>query len=319
METRTLLTVRIAILLMLLSLQTAAEPLVIAHRGASGYYPEHTLEAYRAAMEMGADYIEPDLVLTRDGVLIARHDIFLGTTTNVAEVFPDRRSSADGKSEWYVSDFTISEIRQLSAVQSYGNRSREYDGQFGVPALADVIALVREVEKSSGRQVGIYPELKAPAYFAGKGFNMGQLLLDELEKHTFEAKVLIQSFDPEALKSLDGKTTIPLVMLLTPQGRENFNTPNIPLEEVAGFADGIGAFKYLLINRQGGDAGVVSRAHDLGLFVHAWTFRDDNLPPFATSAEEEIRLFLSLGVDGFFTDFPDTGVKVRDSFRQAAP
>ena len=295
-----------------------ASPLVIAHRGASGYYPEHTLEAYAAAMKMGADYIEPDLVLTKDGHLVVRHDIYLETTTNVTDVFPQRKSRVGEREGWFVSDFTLREIKQLRARQSFDGRSKADDDKYEIPTLGEVIRLVTDAEEKTGRKTGIYPELKAPAYFRAQGFDMASILLADLQQHGLDKKgsmVFIQSFDPEVLRQLNTRTALPLVMLLKPRSREEMNEPNMPLDEVSDFADGVGAMKYLLINAAGEDSGFMARAKQQGLFVHAWTFREDDLPPSFNTGAEELQRYLNLGIDGFFTDFPDTGVQVRNSWR----
>ncbi|MDA0272208.1 MAG: glycerophosphodiester phosphodiesterase family protein [Proteobacteria bacterium] len=292
--------------------ELAADPVVIAHRGASGYFPEHTLTAYEAAIAMGADYIEPDLVLTADGHFIALHDIYLGETTNVAEVFPDRTRTIDGKREWYIGDFTLAEVRQLRTRQRFDNRPGEHDGRYPVPTLAEVIDLVKAVP--GDRRIGLYPELKAPAYFSAQGFDMGGLLLDSLQRCGIQENVLIQSFDATALKTLSGRTEFPLVMLLYPASRQASNTPNMPLEEVAQFADGVGLSKYLLAGSPTLDTSVISEAKSLGLFVHLWTIRDDLPMPGFDSVHAEIEAYLEAGIDGFFTDFPDSSIVTRDAF-----
>lgn len=242
-----------ALLLLSLCHDICAKPIVIAHRGASGYYPEHTLEAYHAAIEMGADYIEPDLVMTSDGVLIARHDLFLSTTSNVADVFPDRKRTVDDKEDWYVSDFTLEEIRQLSARQSFGNRTREHDDRWPIPTLDDIMVLLKEQESLKGRSIGLYPELKDPAYHRQLGFSIGDHLLKVLTKHSRESDVYIQSFDPDTLRDLRNKTDLPLIMLLFPRSRSNPSEPNIPLATVARFADGVGVMKFLLLDQSGNE------------------------------------------------------------------
>ncbi|MDA0978151.1 MAG: glycerophosphodiester phosphodiesterase family protein [Proteobacteria bacterium] len=302
-------------ILLYLSSSCLANPLVIAHRGASGYYPEHTLEAYRAAILMGADYIEPDLVLTADGQFVARHDLYLGNTTNVAAIYPDRRRDLDGRSDWYVMDFTLAELQQLRARQPFDDRSASHDDQFTLPTLAQIIQLLKAMEVSEGRTIGLYPELKSPQVFRRLGFDMGPMLLQELDRLSVSENVIIQSFDQETLEALRPKTAVPLVMLVYPKSRLQPTEPNVPLAEIARFADGVGAMKTLLVH-SGEDTGLVSLAHDLGLFVHAWTFRDDRYPDTFSSSEAELRAYLSIGIDGFFTDFPDTAVAMRNRFME---
>lgn len=309
----------LALFLLLVPAVADAAPIVIAHRGASGYLPEHTLEAYRMAIEQGADYIEPDLVMTRDGVLIARHDIYLGTTTDVASLpaFADRRREFRGRDDWFVADFTLAEIRQLRARQPFEGRSTAHDDEFAIPTFQEVIDLVRRHEQETGRRVGLYPETKDPEFFDSQGHDFARTLVDVLETNGLTdagARVLIQSFEPGILRRLDQMVNLPLVMLVTPVSRDEPHTPNIPLGEIVGFADGIGAMKWLLIKPDGTSSGVIEAAKENGLFVHAWTFRDDQVPaPLFDSAVNEIQGFLELGVDGFFTDFPDTGVRARDA------
>ncbi|MBD3647010.1 MAG: PQQ-binding-like beta-propeller repeat protein, partial [Pseudomonadales bacterium] len=312
----------ICVLLALCGPVSAEEPIVIAHRGASGYLPEHTLAAYERAIELGADYIEPDLVITKDGVLIARHDHYLGTTTNVAdhEEFADRRKVVGGREEWFTEDFTLAEIKTLRARQAFPGRSKEYDDRYEIPTLQEVIDLVKRKSAEVGRDVGLYPETKEPAHFRSLGFDFAALLLATLERNGIASGVYIQSFEAEILRELNGRTDLPLVQLITPAAQDEPNQPNIPLDEIATYADGIGTFKVLLVNEAGGPSEVVSRARDLGLFVHAWTFRDDAWPKaFFPTARAELAHFLNLGIDGFFTDFPDTGVAVRDRFLANRP
>lgn len=300
------------IVAVLLSPLTLAEPLVIAHRGASGYLPEHTLEAYRMAIEQGADFIEPDLVVTRDNVLVARHDIYLSTTTNVAEVFPERMRSLEGREDWFVHDFTLAELRQLRARQPFKGRSTEHDDRYRIPTFSEVLELLQAVQ--GDRTIGVYPELKAPGLFQSAGHDVVSLLLADLKAHGITSDIFIQCFEAETLRRLDTLTDLPLVMLVMPRSRDNLAEPNIPLAEISEFADGVGAMKYLLMDRTGQSSGFVQQAKSLGLFVHAWTFRDDQLPPLINSGEEELLLFLKLGIDGFFTDFPDTGVSAVQMF-----
>lgn len=293
----------------------STEPIVIAHRGASGYLPEHTLAAYEKAIDLGADFVEPDLVITKDGVLIARHDHYLSTTTNVAdhEAFTDRRRVVDGREDWFTEDFTLEEIKTLRARQAFEGRSTEHDGRFEIPTFQEVIDLVKAKREETRRNIGLYPETKVPGHFESLGFDFAELLLARLTKNDMTSSVYIQSFEPGILRKLNEKTDLPLVQLVNPAGREQPNEPNIPLEEIATYADGIGAFKVLLIDPRGGPSDVIRDAKALGLFIHAWTFRDDAYPrDYFPSARAELTHFLYLGIDGFFTDFPDTGVSVRD-------
>lgn len=312
----------LAVLLVIAAAAAAAppRPIVIAHRGASGHRPEHTLEAYRLAVEMGADFIEPDLVSTKDGVLIARHENEIGGTTDVADRFPDRKRtrSIDGQSlsGWFTEDFTLAEIKTLRARERLPFRSHAYDGQFQIPTFAEVIALAQQLGAARGRPVGVYPETKHPTYFRGIELPLEEPLLATLDKHgwnTREAPVFIQSFEQANLKELRKKTKVRLVQLAA--------TPALvseaALKEIAGYADGLGLEKRLVIpvaadGSLGAPTDVITRAHALGLVVHVWTVRVEPqfLPAgYRGSAAKEFEQLRELGADGVFTDFPDLGVK----------
>jgi glycerophosphoryl diester phosphodiesterase len=296
-------------------------PLIIGHRGASGHRPEHTLEGYTLAVEMGADFIEPDLVSTRDGVLIARHENEIGGTTDVAERFPDRRrtKSIDGQSVtgWFSEDFTLAEIKTLRARERLPFRSHQYDGRFAVATLDEVIELVQRLRTASGAPVGIYPETKHPSYFRGIGLPLEERLLASLEKHGWnnrQAPVFIQSFETGNLRDLRRKTDVRLIQLLSPA--VPFDDPG--LKAIAGYADGIGPEKKMLVP-VGADGSLkpatdlVDRAHRAGLLVHVWTVRTEPqfLPAgYKGDVRAELLQLRQLGVDGVFTDFPDEAAKV---------
>lgn len=328
----------------------SAPPVVIAHRGASGRLPEHTLEAYALAIDMGADIIEPDLVFTKDDVLVARHDRYLSTTTDVAAhpEFADRQRPNNDlndtpRDDWWVEDFTLAELKTLRARQPFPGRSKEFDGLYEVPTFDEVLSLVSEKSKSTGRAVGVYPETKHPAFFASIGQDFEEPLLKAF--NDFRAgPIFIQSFEPEILKRLKGKTTAKLVQLVYVRPEQNSPeapTPNLPLEEIARYADGVGAEKRLLrdlvtYTDTTPASAFIDRAHALGLFVHGWTYRDDQPDPGAnqlrdgigsdpsvddglallmrsTASDPEIVLlrdFLA-GIDGVFSDFPDTALRMR--------
>jgi len=314
--------------------QAADRPVVIAHRGASGYRPEHTLAAYRLGIALGADYVEPDLVATRDGVLVARHEAEIGRTTDVARrpEFARRLTTkeVDGQqvTGWFVEDFTLAELRGLRAVERVPHlrpRNTRYDGRFQVPTFEEILRLVAEESERLGRPIGVYPETKHPAYFAGLGLGLEEPLLAALADHGFggaEAPVFIQSFDPENLRWLRPRTRLPLVQLVGDTDRVDLVTA-VGLCRVAGWADVVGVAKDLVLPRHpetggiGAPSSVVDDAHAAGLGVHVWTMRDENafLPagyrrgadPSATGdAIEETQAFLDVGVDGLFTDHPDT-------------
>jgi glycerophosphoryl diester phosphodiesterase len=302
---------------------------VIAHRGASGERPEHTLESYRVAIEEGADYIEPDLVMTRDGVLIARHENEIGGTTDVAQhpAFAARRRTqvidGDAFTGWFTEDFTLSEIKTLRARERLGElrpQNRQFDGRFAVPTFDEIMQLVMGANRHPGRNrpVGVYPETKHPAHFAAIGLPQELSLLDTLQRYQYAkpgAPVFIQSFDPGNLQQLRSMTQLPLVQLLEHELGD--------LGRIAKHADAIGIAKALATPQ------AVAAAHAANLRVHVWTFRAENEflpqdlqvgtdPKVHGRLEDEIRRYLERGIDGFFVDFPAVGVRVRDAYISAA-
>lgn len=211
------------LLSMIVTVNTAAAPLVIAHRGASGYRPEHTLESYRLAIEMGANFIEPDLVATRDGLLVARHEPEIGTTTDVANrpEFADRKRTLvlDGVTVtgWFTVDFTLAELRTLRAIQPRADRSKEFDGQFLIPTLEEIIDLAQRESKARGRTIGIYPETKHPTWHCELGLPLEPRLLETLAAvgwTTRDSPVFIQSFESGNLRWLRSRTDVRLIQLL---------------------------------------------------------------------------------------------------------
>lgn len=314
---------------------SAGRPLIIAHRGASGTLPEHTLEAYDLAISQGADYIEPDVVSTKDGVLVTRHENEIGGTTDVATRFPERRRVAtiDGQSVpgWFVEDFTYAELQTLRARERLPGRSHANDGKFRVPSLDDVLGLVRRRERELGRTIGVYPETKHPTYFRTLGLPIEDRLLEVLGQHGFRDRddaVFIQSFEVSNLQALARRTSIRLIQLIDADGAPwdfaasgdtrryaDLLTPE-GLRMVARYAFGIGPAKALV---QPVDAGgellpatsLVRDANAAGLHVHVWTLRSDAefLPKaYGGDAGAEWRRFAELGVQGMFGDFPGTGV-----------
>jgi glycerophosphoryl diester phosphodiesterase len=325
-------------------------PLVIGHRGASGYRPEHTLASYRLAIEMGADYIEPDLVSTRDHMLVARHENDITGTTDVADhpEFADRKTTKtiDGVEHtgWFTEDFTLAELRTLRAVERLPDlrpTNTAFNGLYQIPTFQEVIDLA----KRAG--VGIYPETKHPTYFDSIGLSLEEPLLATLRANGLDsrkAKVFIQSFETSNLKELHGKTRVPLVQLIDevgapydlvaagdPRTYADLVTP-AGLAEIATYADGIGPSKNLIVPRDAAGnlldpTSLVRDAHRAGLVVHPWTFRRENnflpldyrqgnpaSPEFIRAAGDlpaELRLFFRLGVDGVFSDNPDTAVATR--------
>jgi glycerophosphoryl diester phosphodiesterase len=320
-------------------------PLIIAHRGASGHRPEHTIGSYRLAIEMGADIIEPDLVATKDGVLVARHENEIGGTTDVASRYPDRRTTKriDGLdvNGWFTEDFTLAELKTLRARERLPSRSQAYNGQETIPTLSEVLDLVESETRRRGRRIGVYPETKHSTYFQSIGLPLEDPLLAELARRGWssrEAPVFIQSFEVENLQALRKRTTLKLVQLINVSGAP-FGVGERPssyaamltpegLREVARYADGVGVEKSLVQPIVSGGAlgsptTLVSDAHAAKLVVHVWTMRSDpSLLPagYGGDAGAEWKRFAALKVDGIFGDFPDVGVAaLRVNGTAAAP
>lgn len=318
-------------------------PIIIAHRGLSGEWPEHTLKAYRAAVDAGADYIEPDLVLTKDGILVARHENEISETTDVAAhaEFADRKTTKtiDGRkiTGWFTEDFTLAELRTLRAKERIPQlRSTAHDGQYAIATFDEILALADELSRTTGRTIGVYPETKHPSYFTSIGLPHETPLLEALAKHGYKgrkAAVFIQSFEVGNLKALRTKTDLPLIQLMDESGSPadqpdmtyaQMATPE-GLKAIAAYADGIGPNKSMVIPRNmigklGSPTTLVSDAHKAGLAVHPWTFRRENyflpldyknglMPSKHGDLIGEIRAYLTAGIDGFFTDNTPEGVK----------
>jgi glycerophosphoryl diester phosphodiesterase len=293
-------------------------PLIIGHRGAPGHRPEHTLAGYRLAAEMGADYIEPDLVSTKDGVLIARHENEIGSTTDAATRFPDRKrtKTVDGMSitGWFSEDFTLAEIKTLRARERLDFRAHGWDGQYEVPTFDEVIGLAQQLGKDLGRPIGVYPETKHPTYFRTIGLPLEDRMLTVLDRrgwNTAAAPVFIQSFETN-LREIRPKTKIRLIQLL-----EGKVPTDDELRTIKTYADGIGPNSRLIVPA-GADGALqsptdlVARAHALGLLVHVWTLRSEPVflsPSYHGDPGAEFRQFRDLGVDGIFTDFPDAAAR----------
>ena len=334
-----------------------SQPIVIAHRGASGYLPEHTLAAYSIAILHGADFIEPDVVMTKDGQLIVRHDNVLNLTTDIAghPAFASRKrtKTVDGEemTGWFSEDFTLAEIKSLRAIERIPQvrpQNSKFNGQFEIPTLQEVIDFVKKMEEFTGRDIGIYTEIKHPTYFDNLHLSMEEPLVQLLRANGYEtqhARVYIQSFEVRNLKDLSTMTSIPLIQLLGSRGQPDdvrqaggtltyaqMGTPE-GLAEIATYADGVAPEKYHFLIPKDLDNNLllsnatkfVQQAHALGLKVHPYTFRAENyfLPAnfkighnsldLGKSADEMV-IFLQAGVDGVFTDHPNIGVQARDSF-----
>lgn len=322
-----------------------ARAIVIAHRGASGYLPEHTLEAKALAYAMGADFLEQDCVLTADHVPIVLHDVHLDTVTDVARVFP-RRARADGR--FYAIDFTLPEIRRLRVTERidhktgqpvYPGRFPAGTGDFSIPTLAEELALIAGLNRSTGRQVGIYPEIKKPGWHRRQGADISPIVRDVLREHGYtepEHRCIVQCFDPTETRRLREELgcRLPLVQLI---GENDWNEAETDfqslrtkdgLQEIARYADGIGpAISHVLAAGRQPEpqsppelTSLVADAHAVGLFVHPYTVRLDDLPAWTTSLDDLLRrLLVDAAVDGVFSDFPDRTVQIRDRLLAAAP
>ena len=335
-------------------------PLVIGHRGTHGYLPAHTLEGYALAIELGADYIEPDLVATRDGHLIASHEPNLIATTDVASrpAFASRRRTAvvDGVAEpgFFASDFTLAEIKQLRRVQDFAERPQQFNGRFEIPTLEEVIALAKRKSEEKGRVIGVYPETKHPTYHRSIGLPLEKRLVEILARaglNRRDAPVFIQSFEQSNLRELRKMTPVRLVQLVdandvNADGTLDFTAPfdrpfdwtasgdprllartfgffvtDEGLREIKTYADGIGPWKVYIVRPAHGvlqpPTDLVERAHRHGLFIHTWTFRNEQrrlAPEYAGNPVNEYLQFYRLGIDGVFSDFADTAVAGRFLF-----
>jgi glycerophosphoryl diester phosphodiesterase len=358
-------------------------PLVIGHRGASGYVPDHTVESYALAIKLGADYIEPDLVATKDGHLIARHEPNITSTTDVRShpEFAGRETTkvVDGVAEtgFFASDFTLAEIKTLRAVQPLGERPQQFNGRFKIPTLREVIELAKRKSRQLDRRIGVYPETKHPTYHANLGLRLEHRLVNALRRAGWNhrrAPVFIQSFEQSNLKLLNRLTPVRLVQLVdandvAPDGTITYAPPfdrpydwtasgnpelqsrtfgffvtDEGLEEISTYADGIGPWKPYIVSSRAialnpdgtvadanGDGLVnetdrellpptdlVERAHDHDLLIHTWTFRNEQrrlASDYGGNPINEYLLFYELGVDGVFSDFPDTAFTARELFR----
>ncbi len=319
-------------------------PIIIGHRGASGLRPEHTKAAYELAIEQGADYIEPDIVVSKDGILMVRHENEISATTNVSTKpeFADRYTTKiiDGRevTGWFTEDFTYRELKTLGARERLPRLrpgSAEYNNEYKILSFEEVLKLLQRMEQKTGRVIGIYPELKHPSYFKSIGLPQQQTFLKQLNIFGYRDAsdaVFIQSFEVGILQSLSEVTDIRLVQLIhdngTPPDRPNLNfidmvTP-AGLRRVAKYADAIGIAKSLVIGRNimgrlDVPSTVVKNAHANNLLVHAWTFRAENyfLPEGMKSSLEpselgdlasEVKAFRDMGLDGLFSDHPGLAV-----------
>lgn len=307
---------------------TSKDVAVIAHRGACGYLPEHTLEAKAYAHALGAHYIEQDVVATRDDQLIVLHDIHLDRVTNVADVFPGRKRE-DGR--FYARDFDLAEIRTLLVFERrrndgetavFPNRFPTNLGNFRVPTLREEIRLIQGMNQSTGRTAGIYPEIKNPAWHRAEGVDISALvlqLLDDLGYQSRKDPIYLQCFDAAEVVRIRRELgcQLNMVQLLAANSWGESDTDYDTLMTADGLStladtvEGIGPWLGHLVDVAGVDGmpvstGLVSRAHEAGLVVHPYTFRADQLPPGFETMVEMVRWFVeTLAIDGVFTDFPD--------------
>lgn len=331
------------------------EPLVVGHRGAPGYRPEHTLASYRMAIKLGADYIEPDLVSTKDGVLVARHENDITGTTDVAAhpEFADRKTTktidGDEHTGWFTEDFTLAELKTLRAKERLpevrpGNT--RYDGRFEIPTFAEVLQLVKDEERRTGRTIGVAPETKHPTYFDSIGLSPEEPMLRTLKKFHLDNKrsrVLIQSFEIGNLKQLNTMTDLPLEQLIdssgAPYDKVEEGDPTTfadmatasGLKQISRYADWVGPDKNLVLPRDpatdetGAPSNLVTDAHRTGLRVVIWTMRDENQfmaanfrrgtdPNAKGNIFAEVTAFLDTGVDAMFADYSDSVIDARDAW-----
>lgn len=356
-----------------------AKPLVVGHRGASGYLPEHTLEAYALAIEQGADAIEPDLVMSKDGVLVARHEPMLGSTTNVADKpeFASRKRTkmVDGiaTTDWFVGDFTLAELKTLGALITDAERPQGNNGKFKIATLQEIIDLAKAKSAEKGRSIAIYPETKHPTFHIEQGLPLEDKLIAAINAAGWNSKsapIFVQSFEPGSLKYMRSKgLNTRMVQLIdaddvdlktgaityaapwdrpydwTKAGDKRLYSAMVTpagLAEIKTYADGIGPWKPFIaslkwtLNADGSgkdmnadgklnwmDASslpastLVADAHKAGLFVHAYTFRNEKRRlayDFGGDPAKEYLLFYRLGIDGLFTDFPDTALAARVAY-----
>jgi glycerophosphoryl diester phosphodiesterase len=325
------------------------EPLIIGHRGGSGYRPEHTLASYQLAIGLGAAYVEPDLVSTRDGFLVARHENEISATTDVSHhpEFANRKTTkvVDGiaLTGWFTEDFTLSELKTLRATERIPQLRQEntiYDGRYQIPTLQEVIDLAVRKSRETGRRIGIYPETKHPTYFDSIGLSLEEPLVRTLRHNRLTGKnapVFVQSFETTNLKELSELIDVRLVQLIAGTGAPyDLVAKGDPrtygdlakaagLREIATYADGIGPDKNLVVPRDPAGfllapTALVRDAHGAGLIVHPYTFRNENffLPADFKQGDNpadygdplaEYDLFFSLGVDGLFSDNADTAIE----------
>jgi glycerophosphoryl diester phosphodiesterase len=323
-------------------------PIVIAHRGASGLRPEHTPTAYRLAVDQGADFIEPDLCLTKDGHMVVRHENEIGGTTNIANhsEFAARKTTkvVDGEKieGWFTEDFTLAELKTLRARERLPQlrpQSAKFDGTDAIATFEEVVALARSESKRVGRVIGVYPEMKHPSYFASLGMPFEAPLAAKLKAlglDSADAPVFVQCFEVQPLKAIRPLTKAPLIQLVSSDGgpadRKGVNYKDMVsaagLKMIATYANGVGPEWTMVVPVVDGGLGaatsLVSDAHAAGIAVHPWTVRAENyfLPPKLRvgtdpaaygDVDAVYRALFATGIDGLFSDFPGLEAKIRDA------
>lgn len=296
---------------------------MIAHRGACGYRPEHTLESYRLAIRMGADFIEPDLVPTSDGVLVARHENEISETTDIADhaEFADRftTKTIDGEEMvgWFTEEFTLAELKTLRAkarLPAGRPRKTRYDGRFEIPTFDEILDLVQRESRRRGVLVGVAAETKNPSYFASIDLSLEAPLGAALKRHRLDhpnAPALVQSFEPGHLYDLGSWLDVSLVQLVDMFGPAyDLLASRGGLDEIASYADVVSVNKEMVLGTAETPSGIVDEAHATGLDLHVWTLRTEN----RRDAASEAKSFFDSGVDGVVTDYADTALSARDEW-----
>ncbi len=314
---------------------SAESPIVIAHRGASGYIPEHTLEAKAMAHAMGADFLEQDIVLSKDNIPVVLHDAHIDTVTDVATKFTDRKRE-DGR--YYALDFTLSELKQLRVSERFSTKTGKPvypkrfpggKGQFEIVTLEEELEFIQALNQSTGREVGIYPEIKKPAWHREQGHDISPIVLSILDKFGYRTKedaCFLQCFEIAEVKRIRKELGWKgqLVMLLSGggKGKDGTDHPHLRtkagLKEISSIVDGIGpSIGSVIAGKTPEDRKItelVKHAHAAGLVVHPYTLRADELQGTVRSADELMDLlFREAGADGLFTDFPDVTVEWLES------
>lgn len=298
--------------------------IVIAHRGASGYLPEHTLESKVMAHAMNVDFIEQDIVLSKDDVPIVIHDIYLDDVTNVAEVFPDKKRSDN---RFYVIDFSFEELKKLRVTERFNPKTGEqvykdrfpiWKGDFKLHSLQEEIDLIQNLNKSTNKNIGIYPEIKKPDFHKKEGKDISEIVLETLSKNGYKNKkdkCILQCFDAKELERIRKvlKSDLFLVQLI------EFPEETLQLAYFSTYANGIGPWYKLILNEKLNNdfsfTNLVSDAHKFGLKVHSYTFRADALDEFMSFDEMMKTLLIDAGCDGGFTDFPDKMVNFLKNYK----